>query len=230
MDNDLNARRGAAGGIVSVILLFVGFGLFTSGAPGFDASGQDWATFFGDHATRIQIGITIIAVAIFFFIWFLGSVRSAIAAAEGGSGRLASIAYGGGLLSAGLLVVGLAGGAAAAFRPEEIDPNLTRALNDFGVVIGGPAASALTAFFAATAIAGYRHGALPAPIAGFSALAAITQPLGYGVIFTTTGVFAADGVLGVYVPIATFALAVLTASWTLARGWTPGGGAAAEPQ
>ena len=41
-------------------------------------------------------------------------------------------------------------------------------------------------------------------------------------IFTTTGVFAADGVLGVYVPVVTFAIAVVTASWTLYRGWTPG--------
>ena len=160
MDNDLNARRGAAGGIVSVILLLVGFGLFTSGVPGFDASGREWGTFFADHATRIQIAITVIAVGIFFFIWFLGSLRSAIAAAEGGTGRLASIAYGGGLVSAALLLVGLTGGATAAFRPEEIDPNLTRALNDFGALIAGPASSALTALFAATAIAGYRHGAL----------------------------------------------------------------------
>jgi len=215
MDNDRNARRGAAGGIVAVLLFVFGFGLLTSGAPGFDAPGRDWAAQFTDHATRIQIGL------LFFFVWFLGSLRAAIAAAEGGTGRLASIAYGAGLVSVAVLVVGLTATATAAFRPEEVDPNLTRALNDFGVLIGGPAAAAFTALFAATAIAGYRHGALPAPIAGFSALSAITQPLAFGVVFTTSGAFAADGVLGGYVPFATFGIAILTASWTLARGYTP---------
>jgi hypothetical protein len=221
MDNDLNARRGAAGGIVAVVLFFVGFGSFTSGAPGFDASGTAWASFFTDHATRIQIALTAIGVGIFFFIWFLGSLRSAIAAAEGGTGRLASIAYGAGLVSAAMLLVGITAAATAAFRPEQVDPNLTRALNDFGALIGGPAAASFTAFSAAVAIAGYRHGALPAPVAGFSALSAITQPLAFGVVFCTTGAFAADGVLGAYVPVATFSLALITASWTLARGWTP---------
>jgi hypothetical protein len=221
MGEDRYARWGAAGGIVAVVLFVVGFGLYTSGAPGFDASGNDVAKHFADHATRIQIGLTTIAVGLFFFIWFLGSLRSAIAAAEGGSGRLASIAYGAGLISVAALAVGLTGGATAALRPEEVDPNLTRALNDFGILIGGPAAGAFTALFAATAIAGYRHKALPAPIAGFSALSAITQPFAFGVVFCTTGAFAADGVLGAYVPFATFGIAVLTASWTLYRGYTP---------
>jgi hypothetical protein len=218
---DQYERRGAAGGIASVLALIVGFGLVTSNAPGLDSSGQDFATFLSDHQSRIQIGLLILSVGIFAFIVFLGSLRSAIARAEGGTGRLAAIAYGSGLLSAGILLVGISAFAAAAFRPDELDPNVTRALNDFGLLTGGPAAAALTAFSAATAIAGYRYGALPAPVAGFSALSAITQPLGLGVMFTTTGVFAGDGVLGAYVPILTFALAVVTASWVLVRGYSP---------
>jgi hypothetical protein len=221
MANDQYARRGAVGGIASVIALFVGFGMLTSGAPGFDSSGQDYASFYSDHQSRIQIGLLIVSVGIFGFIVFLGSLRSAIATAEGGTGRLAAIAYGSGLLAAGILIVGISAFATAAFRPDELDANVTRALSDFGALTGGPAAAALTAFSAATAIAGYRHGALPAPVAGFSALSAITQPLALGVMFTTTGVFAADGVLGAYVPILTFAIAVASASWVLVRGYTP---------
>ncbi len=221
MANDQYERRGAAGGIASVIALIVGFGMVTSSAPGFDSSGQDYASFFSDHQSRIQIGLLIVSLGIFAFIVFLGSLRSAIATAEGGTGRLAAIAYGAGLLSAGILIVGISAFAVAAFRPDELDPNVTRAFSDFGALTGGPAAAALTAFSAATAIAGYRHGALPAPVAGLSALSAITQPLALGVMFTTTGVFAADGVLGAYIPILTFAIAVASASWVLVRGWTP---------
>lgn len=215
--DDRNERLGATGGIISVVALFVGFGLAASGAPGFDEPGQSWASFYADHATRIQLGVVVVSAGIFFFLWFLGSLRSAIAAAEGGVGRLASIAFGGGLVASGILLVTLTGIAAAAFRPGEIDPNLTRALNDLAALTAGPGAGALTAFFAATAIAGYRYRFVPAWVAGFSALAAIAQPLALGVVFCTSGAFAADGVLGFIVPVLTFAIAVVTASWALAR-------------
>ncbi len=221
MTDDTHARRGAATGMLAVVAFIVGFGLIANGAPGYDAAGRDWGGFMAEHATRIQIGLTVVSVGIFLFIWFLGSLRTVIATAEGATDRLASIAYGGGLLGAGLLMVGLTGVATAAFRPEEVDPNLTRALNDFGALVAGPGAAAFTAFSAATAIAGYRHGALPAPVAGFSALSAITQPLAFGVVFCTSGVFAVDGVLGAWVPIITFSIAVASASWVLYRGYTP---------
>jgi hypothetical protein len=221
MDNDRYARYGAATGIIAVVLILVGFFIFSSDIPDTDASAADWASFFTDHQNRIQLGITIVGVGLLFFIWFLGSLRSAIAAAEGGTGRLASIAFGGGLIAVVALLIGLTGAAAAAFRPDQVDPAVTRALNDFGTVAAAPGAAGFTALFAATAIAGYRHGALPAPVAGFSALAAITQPLGYGVAVTDSGAFASDGVLGLVIPVITFALAMLTASVALARQPTP---------
>ncbi len=221
MENDRYARLGAWGGLVSVVLFVVGFGLATSGAPSLDSTGDVWGAFFSDHRTRIQIGVMIIGFGGFFFIWFLGSLRSAIAAAEGGVGRLASIAFGSGLVGVTILLVGVTATATAAFRPGDPDAYVTQLISDFGLLVAGPGAAAFTAFSAATAIAGYRHRALPAPVAGFSALSAITQPLAYGVVFTTSGVFAADGVLGAFVPIITFSLAVLTASVVLARGYTP---------
>ena len=217
MDNDRFARYGAATGIIAVVLILVGFSIFGSDLPDTNASAQDWASFFTDHQSRIQLGVTIVGVGLFFFIWFLGSLRSAIAAAEGGTGRLASIAFGGGLIGVVSLLIALTGAAAAAFHPDQVDPNLTRALNDFGTLGAAPGAAGFTALFAATAIAGYRHGALPAPIAGFSALAAITQPLAYGIAVTDHGAFASDGVLGFVIPVITFSLAILTASVALMR-------------
>jgi hypothetical protein len=214
---DRNARLGGWGGIVSVVLLLVGFGLIASNPPGFGDSAQAWANYFNDHATRIQIGVTIVGVGTFFFLWFLGSLRSAIATAEGGTARLASIAFGGGLVSLALVMVTLLGTAAAAYRPDAVDPNLTRALNDFGALAAASAAASLTALFGATAIAGYRHRFVPAWVAGFSALAAVCQPLAFGVIFCTTGAFAADGALGLIVPVATFGIAIVTMSWALGR-------------
>jgi hypothetical protein len=228
MDNDRFARYGAATGIIAVVLILIGFSIFGSGLPSTDASSQDWGSFFTDHQSRIQLGVTIVGVGLFFFIWFLGSLRSAIAAAEGGTGRLASIAFGGGLIGVVALLLAVTAAAAAAFRPDQVDPNLTRALNDFGTLAAAPGAAGFTALFAATAIAGYRHGALPAPIAGFSALAAITQPLAYGIAVTDHGAFASDGVFGLIIPVITFSLAILTASVALMR--QPGGYAGSAAQ
>ena len=218
MDNDRLARYGAATGIAFVILLVIGFGgLVLPNVPDTSGSGQEWASYFTDHQDRIQCGVAVLTAGVFFLIWSLGSLRSALAIAEGGSGRLASIAYGAGLVSAAFLVIGGGAIAAAAFRPEELDPNLTRALNDLGIMMGAPAAGAFTALFAATAIAGYRHKALPASVAGLSALAAVLQPLGVGTAFTDSGVFAASGVLGGFVPFVSFVIGYLAISISLVR-------------
>jgi hypothetical protein len=72
-----------------------------------------------DNQGEIQTGTTITAIGLFFYIWFLGSLRTALSRAEGGEGRLASVAYGGGLVSAGFFLVGLTTLQAAAFRTDD---------------------------------------------------------------------------------------------------------------
>jgi hypothetical protein len=220
--NDRYASWGAIAGLVATILIVGAFvALVLPNAPDLSDSGSAWAAFFTDHRTRIQIGVTVLGVGLFFFLWFLGTLRSALASAEGGQGRLASIAFGGGIIAIVTLLVAASAGAVAALRPTELDPNTTRMLNDVAVVAGGPGAAGFTALFAATAIAGYRFKAIPAPVAGMSALAAITQPLAYGVAVTDTGVFAADGVLGGFIPVVTFVLAMVPLSIALYREPAP---------
>jgi hypothetical protein len=210
-----NAQLGAASGIVAVILLVIGFAIFGSDIPKMDDPVQDWQTFFTEHQNRVQTGMTIVGIGLFFFIWFLGSLRDAIAGAEGGGQRLASIAHGGGLVAVAALVVGAAAYVAASFHPLEAGPALTRAFADFAALVAAPAAAGFTALFAATAVAGYRLGALPAPVAGISATAAIGQLFAYPVAATDHGAFAPDGGIGLWVPFVTFAVAVLVISGTL---------------
>jgi hypothetical protein len=215
MEEGSYSRYGAATGIIAVVLIVVGFLVFGSDIPDADAPAQQWQGFFVDHQNRIQTGMTIVGVGLFFFVWFLGSLRDAIGGAEGGGGRLASIAHGGGLVAVAALVVGVTGYLAAAFHPQGVDPNLTRAFSDFAALIAAPAAAGLTALFAAASVAGYRHGALSAPVAGISALAAIGQLFAYPTGVTDSGAFAPDGVLGLWVPFVTFVVAVVAISGTL---------------
>jgi hypothetical protein len=221
MQDDRYARYGAATGIVSVVLMFVGFALFGADIPDASASAQEWGSFFAEHQDRIQTAMVLLSLATFFLIWFVGSLRNAIATAEGPGGRLASIAVVGGAIAAAFFVLAVSAWATAAFHPGEADPELTRALSDLGALSAAPTAAGFAALFAALAVAGYRHGALPAPVAGLSALAAITQPLAMLTVATDSGAFAPDGVLGLWVPFLSIGLAVVAVSVTLMRNPTP---------
>ncbi len=225
MSDDRYARYGAASGIVFAILVVVGFLIVIPQPPDIDDSAVAWASYYVDDQDSIRAGFTILAVGLFFFIWFLGSLRSALASAEGGTARLASVAYGAGLVAAAFFLVGLAAGDAAAFRPDDVDPGVTRALSDVFVVIAAPGAAAFTALFAATALVGFRHGALPGWAATLSAIAAVGQVPALGTALTTTGAFAGDGALGLLVPVLTFLIGLLAISIALVRNPSPGGAA-----
>src|SRR6187200_1957428 len=105
MERGRFVRYGALSGIVAVILIIVGFSIFASDIPDADDAAQKWQTFFLDHQDRVQTGMTLISIGGLFFLWFLGSLREGIAAVEGGA-RLASIAFGGGLVAVSVLSAG----------------------------------------------------------------------------------------------------------------------------
>ena len=151
-------RLGAATGAVSVLLFMIGFGIFPA-PPDVDAPATEIHAFYADEQGGIQAAMVVLVAALFFFIWFLGSLRSALRTAEGGTGRVSSIAFAGGLVSAGALFTVITLIAGAAFRPEEATPEVTTAINDLAVVSGAPALAGLTALFAASAKVALRHGA-----------------------------------------------------------------------
>jgi hypothetical protein len=161
--------------------------------------------------------VVLLTAAFFFFIWFLGTLTSVLRIATG-TPRLPSIAFAGGIIGATLLLVGLAAEAVAAYRPQGADPLLTRGLNDIFVMVGVVAIPAFVALFAATAVVILRTGAFPAWLGWLLVIAAVVQPLTYGALFTKTGAFAGDGVLGLFIPaivsmIAIFALSALLTAW-----------------
>lgn len=217
-------RLGAATGALSVLLFIVGFGIFPA-PPDVDASASEIQSYYVDEQGGIQASLVLLTAALFFFIWFLGSLRSALRAAEGGTGRVSSIAFGGGLVSAGALftLITLIGG--AALRPEETTPEVTTAINDLAVVSGAPALAGLTALFAASAKVALRHGAFPSSIGRLLVLAALAQPFAVGAMLTDSGIFAGDGILGLFLPVVAFGVAILATSGSLVqRAGGPGAG------
>jgi hypothetical protein len=209
-------RLGAATGALSMLLFIIGFGILPT-PPDADASAIDVHAYFVDEQSGIQASMVLLTGALFFFIWFLGSLRSALRTSEGGVGRVSSIAFGGGLVSAGALFALITLIAGAAFRPAETPPEVTSAINDLAIVSGAPGVAGLTALLAATAEVALRHRALPRSVGLLLVLAAIAQPFALGVMLTEDGAFAGDGVLGLFLPVAAFAVAILAVSGSLVR-------------
>lgn len=213
MDEARYERIGAATGLAAVVLFVLGF-LVTPTAPGVDADAQEVFTYFVEDQDPIRLGVLLLALGIGALVWFLGTLRTALANAELGSERLASIAFGAGVVSIAALTFELGTLATAAFRPEQTTPELTRAIWDLGTMVAGVASVSFAVFFAAIAVATLRTAALPRQLGWLAAVTALATVLGVGRLFTDSGLLADDGLLG---SIAGF---VLFLAWTAAASAT----------
>ncbi len=217
MNDDRYAQYGAATGIAFVVLMIVGFLAVIPTPPDLNAPSQEWSSYFLAHHSAVRAGLVIISVALFFFIWFLGTLASLLRVAAGNP-RLPAIAFGGGLLAVGAFFIGISAEAVAAYRPQGVDPLITRALNDVFVMSGIAGIPAFTAFFGASALVLLRSEAFPAWLGWLAAAAAVVQPLTFGALFTKSGAFAGDGALALFVPVvvslaAIFAISALLTAW-----------------
>jgi hypothetical protein len=214
--NDQRWERYAAwSGVVFFVLLVIAFAVLPS-PPDFDASASDIADYYADEQDGIRVSVVLVTAALLFFVWFIAALRSALAAAEGGGRRLANLVYGTGLVATA--AIGLCQGAVAvaALHPELTSPEAIRTLHDFSVVGLAPLTGIFFAFFLANGVAIQRLGVLPAWIGGFALVVAVIQLLGIGAMLTDDGAFAADGVLGGFLPLIAFAVWVPAASFALA--------------
>lgn len=212
--SDRYARYGAATGIVSVILIIVAF-LVQPKPPSSDASPAEVLNYVVDHHDALHVIQLLFAAALFFFVWFIGALRSLLANAEGGHARLATTAYGAGLISIGILIVSLALGATAALHPADNGAELTRALTDASAMVLAVCAPAVAVFFVANGLSILRSGYLPAWLGWLGLATALFNALGIGAVFTDHGVFAADGVLGFLLGFLLFLLWILLTSMLL---------------
>jgi hypothetical protein len=225
MNTDRWERYGAATGIAFVVLLVVAFATQPS-APDLDAPANEVARYYTGERDGIQVTVALISVALGLYVWFLGTLRRRLRSAEGSSGALADVAFGSGLVTvAGFAVLGMVT-AVAAFRPEETGAELTRALNDAGLIGLGVIAPTFAAFFLSTAIVVLRTVVLPAWLGWLALLGAASGVLGLGNIFEDSGTFSADGFLGFTLGFIVWLAWVLAASVAMLVGARASSGAA----
>jgi hypothetical protein len=222
--SDRHARYAAATGVLFVGLVVLGFAVQPK-PPSSDASASEVLNYVVDHHNALHAVQLIFGAAMFLFIWFIAALRNSLGGAEGGGQRLATTAYGGGLIAAAGLIVSLGLGATAALHPAENGPDVTHALTDAAAMVLAVSAPAAVVFFVANGISIIRSGYLPAWLGWLGFATALFNAFGLGNVFTDHGAFAADGVLGFLIGFLLFLIWVLAASILLVRRLGQGDGA-----
>ena len=195
----------ASSGLIAALLFGIAFVIGISPEPpDFDASAGEVASFVSANQDALRVEILLNTLAVFAFLWFLGTVRAGLRGSESGAGRVTGIASAGGIVGSTFLIAAGVFAAVATLRPDETDAGITRALVDLQYLSIGLGASAFVVFFLAIAVLAFWDGALPSWMGGLSLLAAITSAIGVVTIFSTDGIFAADGALGFWARYAVF--------------------------
>ena len=177
-------------GVLAVILWIIGLSIVETAAdqPDTDAAAAEFVTFFDEAAGRLVAGAFLFMLGSAVFLWFLGTLRARIRASEGEPGRIASIVFAAGIVTAAMAMAFMAphaaGGFAAGEQEAALEPGAAQALFflDDGFFIAGEAALAI--FFLAVGIAALRTDALPVWLAWASlvlGVAALLPWIGWAV-------------------------------------------------
>jgi hypothetical protein len=170
------SRWAPASGLAFIVLFVVGMLLFKT--PDKDDTPLQIVGFYADKGNRAQLIIAayLLVLAGVFFFWFLSSLRDRLRGLEGGTGRLTSIVFAGGIVFIAMLMV-TAGcfmfvPGEITFGDKAVPADVARVLPDMGwtfLLIGG-AFSAIAMIDAASVLI-VRTGAFPKWVAwlGFAA-------------------------------------------------------------
>ncbi len=146
------------------------------------------AEYLNGSSARVSTGGYIGSLAAVFLIWFAGSVRSALIEREKGTGRLSSIAFGGGLAASvalGISFIGIFASGLRAGAPGGIAPINAVAMYDLWSQLTGQLVSIFMAvFIGATAVVSLRSGLFPAWFGWVSVLVAVglITPFAYAML------------------------------------------------
>ncbi|TMM26686.1 MAG: hypothetical protein E6F94_05610 [Actinobacteria bacterium] len=172
------ARWAALGGILYVVLFIAGTILLFSGEPDSDASPAKVIAYYSDsgHRDRIQIGWLVAGLGIFFFLWFLSSLRRTVRRHEGEDGFLTALTTIGGVVYATLAFAAIAVNVGIRTMSDDtyhhtVFPGLIHAADDAGYVLHATGGAGASAMIIAASLAFLRSGVIR-PWAGWLGVAA----------------------------------------------------------
>ncbi len=154
MRTDRWERFGAVSGLVVVGATVVAFFSVPSSE---DFNASLISAHRGGVITRSYL-LSIVALAL---VWFAGTLRTTLRRAEGGLGRVSSIAFAGGGVAAALLLVAMATHVAAAMPGRPQDPAQVDLLTDVGAVLLTFIWMPIALLIGGTALVSWRTGLFP---------------------------------------------------------------------
>lgn len=114
-------------GILSVPCFFAGLILWDQASPG-PPNAEEVLRFYAENGSSVRIGSTLFGVGAVLFLFFVGSLWRVLRSAEGPTGYLANVAFGGGAVAtAGILWFSQLG-ATLAENARFIDPLAAQAI------------------------------------------------------------------------------------------------------
>jgi hypothetical protein len=167
------------GGALYVLLFIVGAIVAFGGQPDLDADPATVEAYFSDagHRDRIVLGWILIGLGLFFFLWFLASLRQALRRLDPG-GFWANLASIGGVVYAALslasisLSTGIKTMSDDTYR-DTVYPELIHAADDAGYVMHATGGVGAGAMMIGGSIAALRAGVIPAWLGWVGAVAGI---------------------------------------------------------
>ena len=245
MDYWRKEQIGAASGVVAAV--FMAVSAFVGGRyPTQNASSQTILTFLTDHRTRLLWQVWLFGAGAVAALWFIGSLRSTLRRAEGGTGRLAAVAFGAGIaILAGAFIseVLLAG---LAYRiAGEVDATIAAALFHLVAITFALTCFPIALFVGSTTLVIMRTDVLPRLVAYIGVVAVGIASVGTLSMFYDSGRLAVGSNYSFYGPFTAVLVFTFVTSATLIPAltkpenvahmrrrvsdiWTTGEGRAAE--
>jgi hypothetical protein len=173
---------------------------FERGAPTVDAPAAEVAAYFTQYRTEMLVQSLLMVLGAGALLWFLGCLRAVLLRAEGGTGRLTSVAFGAGLVGFRLQAAIQAPQSALAMASDgTLDPQLAAMVSNLAYALSVIAYVPVAVMLAAVAAVTLRTRALPVWIGWLSALMAATYLILTAGIVVDSGPLALGG-WATYVP------------------------------
>ena len=210
MDETGWERWGAASGF-GAILTGAAAMIFERGALSASDPVARMVAHYTDSGAALRAQALLFVVGAGLFIWFAGSLRAFLARAEGGTGRLSTVAFGAAVASTVVTLTAIAFqvGLASAAR-DAGQPALVGTMDALFVIANLP----LAVMLVAVAVVTFRTAVLPAWLGWLSVVAAVAQLAPVFGIALDGGPLAADGWLSAYLPYPLYALWLASAAVT----------------
>jgi len=165
-------RWGAASGYL-VLALGIAAAAFERGAPPANAPAEESLAFFRAYRSELRMQSLLFVLSAGAYLWWFGSLRSFLLRAEGQTGRLSTIAFGAGVIWAGLQMVLQSVQIALAMGVGgDITPVLAGMLGDLTYALSVIAYVPMAVMLAAVAVVSLRARVFPSWLGWLSTLVA----------------------------------------------------------